>query len=461
MSAVATLIEGRAGNDTIIDSDGDDAVHGGDGNDSISYTGSGNIVVRGGSGDDKITVENARIADVDGGAGDDVIIDNGSSAATNLLRGGDGNDQITFASASTVEGGSGNDTLTESGNYINQASTLIGGTGNDRMTGALSSNTYIFNRGDGSDSILDVGIASGRHYGTDKLVFGSGIVQTDLAMSRSGEDLVIKVNNLTDAAATDQIVVEKWFFSDGGYQIESFAFADGSSLTNAEVTQLGNAIYGTDGADTLTGAIDNNTIYGLAGNDSITDPGGADTIDGGAGDDVIIDNGGSAATNLLRGGDGNDQITFASASTVEGGSGNDTLTESGNYINQASTLIGGTGNDRMTGALSSNTYIFNRGDGSDSILDVGIASGRHYGTDKLVFGSGIVQTDLAMSRSGDDLVIKVNNLTDAAATDQIVVEKWFFSDGGYQIESFAFADGSSLTATQLIGTSGSALTLII
>ena len=221
---------------------------------------------------------------------------------------------------------------------------------------------------------------------------------------------------------------------------------------------MGNIVYGTDNADTLSGFSDNNTLYGFAGNDTITDSFGNDTIEGGAGDDVITDQG--SGTNVLRGGDGNDTVNFSycANNTVEGGAGNDLLQMTGysNYNSSgcSNTFAGGAGNDRIISGGSADTYLFNRGDGQDLITDLdNWGNGK---TDKVVFGAGIAQSDLFVSRSGYNLVVKVNDPNNALATDQITIENWFYS-GIYQIESLQFADGANLTNAQLnqmVGTAG-------
>ncbi|MBK6905596.1 MAG: hypothetical protein IPH08_00165 [Rhodocyclaceae bacterium] len=54
---------------------------------------------------------------------------------------------------------------------------------------------------------------------------------------------MLKVNDPADPSVTDQITVENWFAS-LQYQIESFQFADGSTLSAPQVTVLGNNLYG-------------------------------------------------------------------------------------------------------------------------------------------------------------------------------------------------------------------------
>jgi len=175
-----------------------------------------------------------------------------------VLRGGDGDDWIKFSyqASNTVEGGAGNDTLLIS-STTNQAqpNTINGGTGDDTMTSGLSADTYLINRGDGRDIIRDYG-------GADKIVFGAGIAQGDLQFSRlgsgSGYDLLVRITDPQNPAATDQVTVQDWF-RPGSYQIEQLVLADGSVLSNTQVSALGNLTVGpaasitADQAATLVG----------------------------------------------------------------------------------------------------------------------------------------------------------------------------------------------------------------
>ncbi|MCK9387630.1 MAG: putative Ig domain-containing protein [Sulfuritalea sp.] len=454
-SAQDDVMFGDGLNDFLYGYGGSDELLGGAGNDLLDG-GAGDDLLDGGQGDDTLNGGDGSDT-VDGGAGDDIITDQGSG--TNVLRGGDGNDTVKFsgegvATTNTVDGDAGDDLLQmnviANGNGNTQINLLTGGTGNDRLVSGSSLDTYRFNRGDGRDTINDYDVYNfGR---TDTLALGAGIVASDLFLSRSGYNLVIKVNDPGNEAATDQVTIENWFLS-GQYQIETLSFADGTSLSKAQLTAMGNVVYGTEGADTLTGWSDSGTILGLGGNDTITDNNGSDTLDGGAGDDIITDQG--SGTNVLRGGDGNDTVKFsgegvATTNTVDGDAGDDLLQmnviANGNGNTQINLLTGGTGNDRLVSGSSLDTYRFNRGDGRDTINDYDVYNfGR---TDTLALGAGIVASDLFLSRSGYNLVIKVNDPGNEAATDQVTIENWFLS-GQYQIETLSFADGTSLSKAQL------------
>lgn len=142
-------------------------------------------------------------------------------------------------------------------------------------------------------------------------MFGAGIAAADITVSRSGNHLVVNINDPANPTATDRITVENWYESDY-YRIEQAQFADGNSLNAAQLSVLGNAIYGTEGADILTGFVEDNTLYGLGGDDSITDTGGNNTIYGRDGNDTLT---GGAGSDTLDDGLG--------ADTMAGGAGND------------------------------------------------------------------------------------------------------------------------------------------
>lgn len=199
---------------------------------------------------------------------------------------------------------------------------LAGGLGNDYLEGSAEADTYLFNRGDGSDAILDnpyeVAVTP-----TDRVVFGAGIAATDLAVRRSGYHLVLDIADPANPAAADRLTLRYWYADNTPYcRIESLVFADGATLGIAELSAL--AATGTEADDTLSGWRDEaQTFRGFGGNDTITGSSSADTLEGGEGNDVL--NGG-AGNDAIVAGAGDDTVTdLAGANAVDAGSGNDTV----------------------------------------------------------------------------------------------------------------------------------------
>lgn len=382
------IVVGGAGNDVMQSIAALPTVFGGDGDDSISG-GSENATLYGGDGNDSITDSGGSDA-IEGGAGDDVITDQGGGI--NVLRGGEGNDTINFAynASNTIDGGTGNDLITSSNttnaNYSVSSNTSTGGAGNDRIVSGSTADTYVFNRGDGQDAINDngsaVGTSGGVFYaaGTDKIVFGAGITQADLAVSRSGNHLLIKVNDAANPAATDQITIENWFLSDP-YRIETFAFADGTSLTTSDL-QLG-----TVGNDALNGTASDSIMMGDAGDDS------------------------------MFGGDGNDLLS--------GGIGDDTLD-------------GGAGADTLAGGLGNDTYLLGRGHGSETVQENDATVGN---TDLAQFLSGIATDQIWFRQVGNNLEASVIGTSDLFTLQnwylgsQYHVEQFKTADGKMLLDS--------------------------
>jgi Ca2+-binding RTX toxin-like protein len=125
-------------------------------------------------------------------------------------------------------------------------------------------------------------------------------------------------------------------------------------------------IYGTSGADNLTGTALNDNLYGYApggagldtGDDTLTSNAGNDRLFGGGGNDTLA---GGAGNDGLYGGVGDD--------TLDGGAGNDNLFGfSGSdtlYGGDATDLLdGGEGADTMAGGRGNDTYIL------DNVSDV-------------------------------------------------------------------------------------------
>ena len=287
-----------------------------------------------------------------------------------------------------IYGNGGNDTI-DAGNGDD---ILVGGKGNDTLNGSYGNDTYVWNLGDGFDTISDYQ-SSSTESREDKIKFGEGISFEDLSFENSGNDLIIYVNG----DKTQGLRLKDYYYG-SSYAIEILEFADGSTVN---LTQIGLTFQQHDDSETITG-----TDY----------------------DDVIYANGGNDTVNA---GSGND--------TIYGGTGNDTLNgQNGNDI-----LAGGTGNDTLNGSYGNDTYVWNLGDGFDTISDYQ-SSSTESREDKIKFGEGISFEDLSFENSGNDLIIYVNG-----DKTQGLRLKDYFSGSNYTIEILEFADGSTVNLAQI------------
>lgn len=438
------------------------------------------------------------------------------------LTGTSGADTITGTSwDDTINGGGGNDTI----NGAIGNDTLSGGTGNDTVGGSGGDDTYVFNLGDGQDTIQEY--ISGSAGGTDTLQLGPGIVAGDLVITQgnSGQDIVIAISGTTDKITIHRSV-SSWY----DHRVEQLRFDDGSILTYAQMLDLattptsGNDVfYGDERANSLGGGAGNDTLNGREGNDTLTGGLGNDTLSGSGGDDTYVFNigdgqdtiqeyitGSSGGNDTLQLGPGivagdliitqgnngqdiviaiagtSDQVTIyrgvssgydhrveqvrfdngsiltyaqlwdiattptsgndvfygdERANSMSGGDGNDTL----NGREGNDTLTGGLGNDTLSGSGGDDTYVFNLGDGQDTIQEY--ITGSSGGNDTLQLGPGIVAGDLIVSQAnaGQDLVIKI-----AGTSDQTTLYRTITSSFDHRVELVRFNDGSTLTHAQLM-----------
>ena len=319
------------------------------------------------------------------------------TTADDFIIGNAGND--------TLQGGDGNDVL-------------YGGYGNDSLLGGKGNDTYIYNLGDGFDTISETA-------NEDSIAFGPSISFDKLAFRSDGYHLIISLKGVSD------IIKISDFFKGINYKVENLNFADGSSIKLSEIglkldqLDAGETIYGSDFDDTIYAAGGDDKVNAGSGNDTIYGGGGRDTINGGSGNDIIYGNNGD---DTLSGGDGNDVLYGNEGfDYIYGEAGNDTL-------------IGGTGNDYLSGGVDNDTYIYNKGDGFDRIYDSN-------GNSTIQFGEGISLDNLTFRRSDDNLIIIIN----WDENQGIQIDKFFYSSSCKNY-ILTFADGSSknLLSTGLI-----------
>ncbi|HEX8665517.1 MAG TPA: calcium-binding protein [Beijerinckiaceae bacterium] len=406
------------------------------------------------------------------------------------------------AGALQAQSTSGNDTIAGT----NQDDVLDGGAGNDLLSGLFGEDTYVFGRGSGQDTIDENGNSTVfADSWIDKVSFKSGVAPADLGLSRSGNDLVVTI-----AGTTDRLTVKGQFAGTGPLnadRIERFFFADGTTLYGPDIDALVLKGQATAGADMMTGYDSPDIFDGLAGDDTMTGTQGADTyvFGRGSGQDVIDDNGNSSSdaasfpdevsfkpdvapadVAVSRSGDdlvltiagttdrltikdqfyltaswGNqdrvERFVFADGTTWTGADvdvrllqaqatpGDDTIVA----YDSADVLDGLGGNDTLSGRLAADTYVFGIGSGQDIVNDNGDSSSDAGSIlDRISFKSGIGQSDIQLSKSGNDLVVAI-----AGTADRVTIKDQFWSTNswgnGNRIERFVFADGATWTAAEI------------
>ncbi|RWM95807.1 MAG: hypothetical protein EOR84_14665 [Mesorhizobium sp.] len=340
----ADTLRGNTGNDTyIVDDVGDQVVEAAsEGTDtvlsSVTYTISDADV-------ENLTLTGAAAINATGNSSNNVLTGN---SAANSISGGSGSDSLS--------GGAGDDSLTAG----RDNDTLVGGSGNDYLNGQENADVYVFQRGDGSDTLEDIvsvattasadinaaqalGVSAsgtvntwvGGYYwqtstnsllkladgGSDSLALTGGITADNLSFAWAGVGQDSLVISITGGPAGDSITINQ----------QALAAAKIEKLTLDGLGTVSFAVATAVGA-TLNGTLADEILFGDSGNETINGGGGNDIFYGGAGNDAIY-----------------------------GGSG-------------ADTVYGGTGNDNLNGAGGDDRYIFRRGDGTDSIKDFNIVT---------------------------------------------------------------------------------------
>ncbi len=389
-----------------------DVIYAGNGNDHV-WAGQGNDVAFGEGGDDKLA----------GGDGNDILIGGpatagvGQASDNDILWGDAGNDYLDGGDgADELQGGTGDDIL-------------IGGKGIDTLYGGEGKDTYIFNRGDGRDTVIDTKADN------NIFRFGAGITANDITL-RLGS-LILDLGN------GDEIHIGGFDQNDvfNSSSIGGFEFEDGTILTTGELLARGFDLDGTAGDDQIIGTNTTDRIQGFEGNDTLIGMGGSDSLYGGAGDDQLHGDADTVSVplaeqgdDLLDGGAGNDVLYgYGGNDTLLGGEGDDLL--DGGIGNDS--LAGGAGNDTLTGGGGGDTYRFNRGDGSDIIVDQGEVTA----IDTLQFGPDILRGDVSVRRTpAGDLEFSIN-----ASPDKITVQGWYTAQAdANRLERIVFGDGTAL-----------------
>jgi len=201
-------------------------------------------------------------------------------------------------------------------------------------------------------------------------------------------------------------------------------------------------------------------IYGLGGNDTLIGSNGGDVLDGGTGADIMIGGNGNdtyfvdsaldqvvetarggfdsvySAVDYVLGSEVEHLTLTGSAVHATGNALRNTLV--GNNANNVldagdggDTLSGNGGNDTLRGGDGSDGYVYEKGDGNDTIIETGNAADH----DTLVFAGDMSASDIHFFRDPgalDNLVLRFGGGGSVTIMD-------YFAPGGTTIEGFEFS----------------------
>jgi Ca2+-binding RTX toxin-like protein len=303
------VIYGSGGDDTLIGGAGTNRLEGGAGKDTYIFSsGSTNTVVDSGDStfifgegfDKKNLVLRTGSLLLDFGAAGSVHLENFDASDPYAAQ---GETEFQFADGSALSfsellargielaGTDRDDVLTGTASPEN----VHGGQGTDLLIGGGGDDTYVFNRGDGADTIADHG-SSGE---SNTVSFGEGVALSDVHATVTAERQIrldLREGDSIDIGPDFDLAVQKLRFEDGtGLSSEEF-------FNEQPIEQTG-----TDGDDVLTGTLFNDRLRGLNGDDTLQAGAGDDVLEGGPGFDVLSGSYG-ADTYIYNAGDGEDEI---------------------------------------------------------------------------------------------------------------------------------------------------------
>jgi hypothetical protein len=308
------------------------------------------------------------------------------NSGSNLIQGTPGPDPLTGTDfVDIIDGKAGNDTIT-------------GKQGDDTLIGGGDRDTFVFNLGDGTDTITDFGGVGPGNYPSaaiipevDTLQFqGAGLTAHNLLLTQNGSNLEVTFEGISG----NKVILQN-------FDLQNLDNHPGSRRKPA----IGNILF--DGQTAITDSYDvfdaNSTQKGLfrrntttflndLDNKVIGFDNSDDVINGQGGNDIIN---GKSGNDLLRGGAGND--------TLFGGVGNDILR-------------GGTGNDTLAGGTGNDLFVLASGEGTDTIKDfnltldkIGLANGLSFGQLSITQGVGSNTRNALITDSSNNELLAILN----------------------------------------------------
>jgi Ca2+-binding RTX toxin-like protein len=268
-------LSGGGGNDNLFGGGGPDIVRGGVGNDGVAGAG-GEDMVDGEEGDDSVSGGPGRDT-LFGSAGNDSLNPGNAPAGgvrdDDLMSGGDGIDEVTYASRTapvvvTINGVGDDGAQGENDNVLGDVEKVTGGTADDQISGSAAAETL--NGGPGADTLGGGG-------GVDDLEGGDG---DDTMDGGPGADLIAGGSGVDGAS-----------YLANGFQPITVALdaqpGDGEPFEGDNVQPDVENVATGEGSDTLSGSDGANTMAAGGGEDYADGGAGPDVMQMGAGIDVV------------------------------------------------------------------------------------------------------------------------------------------------------------------------------
>jgi len=362
---------------------------------SLPGSGADSVTVNGTKGDDVIAVQGQGGSLTVAGLPELVTVSASEATDALVVAGGSGSDTLSAAllqvgnTTLTLDGGSGNDTIIGSqGDDI-----LLGGDGNDIVTGGrgndtarlgAGNDTFIWNPGDGSDTVEG-------QAGTDTLVFNGANIGENIDISANGQR--VRLSRDVGTVVMDLNGVER-------IQVNALGGADTitvNDLTGTDAKQVAIDLSAPAGGGQGDGASDTVKVNGTGGDDHISiASGGASVVVNGLAAQVTIAGAEPDKDSLVvNGAAGNDTINASALTagqinlTINGDAGDDVITGS----QGDDQVIGGQGSDKALLGAGNDAFIWNPGDGSDTVDG-------QAGNDTLQFNGAAIAEKIDVSANG-------------------------------------------------------------
>ncbi|QOZ75397.1 hypothetical protein XH83_08055 [Bradyrhizobium sp. CCBAU 53351] len=236
----------------------------------------------------------------------------------------------------------------------------------------------------------------------------------DSIQSATNVTELAQAGQVAQGAAADQLAATN-FSDQGSIDLLTDRFVDNldTEVSNAVLTPVGNAVFGSLGDDVLSGGIGNDLIDGQDGNDRLNGGDGNDILFGGAGRDYLS---GGSGDDILDGGPGFDRAVYTDATggvtidlaagTASGaGVGTDTLVNIeaaiGSNFDDTFNGAGFTGDAHVPGSPVGYNEFEGKG-GDDTIISNTNSQGAELTRVSYVSATGAVTVDLAAGYAQGD-----------------------------------------------------------